>query len=103
MEAEVVVMSTGMMFMIGVAVFLFRKVIFATADLAEETVGRCLNVSSDTLETYEQVVAIANAKKREELFNEIEEMTHIVTSKDLKELLAGKAKRKPASKKPQEA
>lgn len=89
MEAEVAVMSTGMMVLIGTLLFWFRKGIFSMAELVEGTVDKAIDGSEDTLETYVNVIKVSNAKKREELLAEIREIETRVTSKQLQQLLDG--------------
>lgn len=99
MEETAVVMSTGMMMMIGVLLFWFRKGIFNMAELAEETLARAVVSSSDVMETYEKVVKIANVKKREELLNELRDIETRVTSKQLQMLIDGKTEEEAGIKK----
>ena len=91
MEAEVVVMSTGMMMLVGTLLFMFRKGIFNMAELVENTLDEAIDTSNDALETYGKIVKVSNAKKREELLAEIREIETRVTSKQLQSLLDGKS------------
>ena len=87
---EVAVMSTGMMLLIGVLMFMFRRGIFNLAELFENTLDEVIDTSNDALETYGKIVKVSNAKKREELLAEIREIETRVTSKQLQDLLDGK-------------
>ena len=61
METEVAVMSTGMMLLIVVLIFMFRKGIFNLAELVENTLDEAIDTSNDTLETYGKIVKVSNA------------------------------------------
>ena len=100
MEAEVVVMSTGMMMLIGTLLFMFRKGIFNLAELVENTLDEAIDTSNDALETYGKIVKVSNAKKREELLAEIRDIETRVTSKQLQALLDGKSEEEVFGKKP---
>ena len=91
MEAEVAVMSTGMMLLIVVLIFMFRKGIFNLAELIENTLDEAIDTSNDTLETYGKIVKVSNAKKREELLEEIRSIETRVTSRQLQSLIDGKS------------
>lgn len=92
MESAVAVgMSTSMMVLIGVLLFMFRKGIFNMAELIENTLDEAIDTSNDALETYGKIVKVSNAKKREELLAEIREIETRVTSRQLQQLLDGKS------------
>ena len=91
METEVVAISTGMMLLIAALLFWFRKGIFSMAELVEGTIDKAIDGSEDTLETYVNVIKVSNAKKREELLEEIRAIETRVTSKQLQALLDGKS------------
>lgn len=91
MEAVAVGMSTGMMLLIGVLIFMFRKGIFNMAELIENTLDEAIDTSNDALSTYGKIVKVSNAKKREELLAEIRDLETRVTSRQLQELLDGKS------------
>ena len=86
---EVAVMSTGMMLMIGVLMFMFRRGIFNMAELVENTLDEVIDTSNDALETYGKIVKVSNAKKREELLEEIRSIETRVTSRQLQSLIDG--------------
>ena len=88
METEVA-MGTGMMVLIAVLMFMFRRGIFNMAELVENTLDEVIDTSNDALETYGKIVKVSNAKKREELLAEIREIETRVTSKQLQSLLDG--------------
>lgn len=90
-EVVAVGMSTSMMILIGVLLFMFRKGIFNMAELVENTLDEAIDTSNDALETYGKIVKVSNAKKREELLAEIREIETRVTSKQLQALLDGKS------------
>lgn len=90
-EVVAVGMSTSMMVLIGVLLFMFRKGIFNMAELVENTLDEAIDTSNDALETYGKIVKVSNAKKREELLAEIREIETRVTSKQLQQLLDGKS------------
>lgn len=74
-----------------VLVVIYRKLLFRTAELSEKIVSRTLDATDDSMETYVNVVHIANNKKRQELMDELLEMD-IVTNKDISDILKGKEK-----------
>ena len=90
-EVVAVGMSTSMMVLVGVLLFMFRKGIFNMADLVENTLDEAIDTSNDALETYGKIVKVSNAKKREELLAEIREIETRVTSRQLQQLLDGKS------------
>jgi hypothetical protein len=97
METAVAVgMSTGMMVLIGVLLFLYRKLIFRSAELGEVLVTRALDVVDESSATYVNKVYIMNAQLRNEQAKEISEIDLIVSNKDIMELL--QAKRKSSTK-----
>lgn len=101
METAVAVgMSTTMMALIGVLMFLYRKLIFRSAELGEVLVTRALDVVDESSATYVNKVFIMNAQTRNEQAKEIAEIDLIVSNKDIMEMLQSKtrAKSKPAAK-----
>ena len=102
METAVAVgMSTSMMVLIGVLLFLYRKLIFRSAELGEVLVTRALDVVDESSATYVNKVYIMNAQTRNEQAKEIAEIELIVSNKDIMEMLQAKqakAKAKPAAK-----
>lgn len=99
METAVAVgMSTSMMMLIGVLLFLYRKLIFRSAELGEVLVTRALDVVDESSATYVNKVYIMNAQTRNEQALEIAEIEMIVSNKDIMEMLRTKTK---ASIKPQ--
>ena len=90
-EVVAVGMSTSMMVLVGVLLFMFRKGIFNMAELVENTLDEAIDTSNDALETYGKIVKVSNAKKREELLAEIRDIETRVTSKQLQQLLDGKS------------
>ena len=100
METAVAVgMSTGMMVLIGVLLFLYRKLIFRSAELGEILVTRALDVVDESSATYVNKVYIMNAQTRNEQAKEIAEIELIVSNKDIMEMLQAKqAKAKPKPK-----
>ena len=90
-EVVAVGMSTSMMLLIGVLLFMFRKGIFNMAELVENTLDEAIDTSNDALETYGKIVKVSNAKKREELLAEIRDIETRVTSRQLQSLLDGKS------------
>ena len=97
---EVAVMSTGMIVLIVILIFMFRKGIFNMAELLENTLDEVIDTSNDALETYGKIVKVSNAKKREELLQEIREIETRVTTKQLQDLLDGKSEEEVLGKKP---
>ena len=102
MEAAVVVgMSTSMMIFIGVLLFLYRKLIFRSAELGEVLVTRALDVVDESSATYVNKVHIMNSQLRAEQAKEIAEIDILVSNKDIMEMLQAKqakAKAKPQPK-----
>lgn len=102
METAVAVgMSTSMMVLIGVLLFLYRKLIFRSAELGEILVTRALDVVDESSATYVNKVYIMNAQTRNEQAKEIAEIELIVSNKDIMEMLQAKqakAKAKPQPK-----
>lgn len=100
METAVAVgMSTSMMVLIGVLLFLYRKLIFRSAELGEVLVTRALDVVDESSATYVNKVYIMNAQTRNEQAKEIAEIELIVSNKDIMEML--QAKQAKAKAKPQ--
>ena len=100
METAVAVgMSTSMMILIGVLLFLYRKLIFRSAELGEVLVTRALDVVDESSATYVNKVYIMNAQTRNEQAKEIAEIELIVSNKDIMEML--QAKQSKAKAKPQ--
>ena len=100
METAVAVgMSTSMMVLIGVLLFLYRKLIFRSAELGEILVTRALDVVDESSATYVNKVYIMNAQTRNEQAKEIAEIELIVSNKDIMEML--QAKQSKAKVKPQ--
>lgn len=91
METAVAVgMSTSMMVLIGVLLFLYRKLIFRSAELGEILVTRALDVVDESSATYVNKVYIMNAQTRNEQAKEIAEIELIVSNKDIMEMLQAK-------------
>lgn len=91
METAVAVgMSTSMMVLIGVLLFLYRKLIFRSAELGEVLVTRALDVVDESSATYVNKVYIMNAQTRNEQAKEIAEIELIVSNKDIMEMLQAK-------------
>ena len=91
METAVAVgMSTTMMMFIGVLMFLYRKLIFRSAELGEVLVTRALDVVDESSATYVNKVYIMNAQTRNEQAKEIAEIELIVSNKDIMEMLQAK-------------
>lgn len=103
METAVVVgMSTSMMVLIGVLLFLYRKLIFRSAELGEILVTRALDVVDESSATYVNKVHIMNSQLRAEQAKEIAEIDILVSNKDIMEMLQAKqaeAKTKKAAAK----
>ena len=99
-EAVVVGMSTSMMLLIGILLFVFRKFIFRTAEVLEVLADDALTGIEDTSSTYIRKVKVMNANTRSDIANEIADIENIVSIKDLDAMLASrekpKAKAKPA-------
>ena len=102
METAVAVgMSTTMMALIGVLMFLYRKLIFRSAELGEILVTRALDVVDESSATYVNKVHIMNSQLRAEQAKEIADIELIVSNKDIMEMLQAKqakAKAKPQPK-----
>ena len=91
MEAAVAVgMSTGMMVLIGVLLFLYRKLIFRSAELGEVLVTRALDVVDESSATYVNKVHIMNSQLRAEQAKEIAEIDMIVSNDDIMNMLKAK-------------
>lgn len=91
METAVAVgMSTSMMMVISVLMFLYRKLIFRSAELGEVLVTRALDVADESSATYVNKVYIMNAQTRNEQAKEIAEIELIVSNKDIMEMLQAK-------------
>ena len=91
METAVAVgMSTSMMVLIGVLLFLYRKLIFRSAELGEVLVTRALDVVDESSATYVNKVYIMNAQTRNEQAKEIAEIELIVSNKDIMDMLQAK-------------
>ena len=100
-EAVAVGMSTSMMMLIGILLFVYRKLIFRSAELGEVLVTRALDVVDESSATYVNKVYIMNAQTRNEQAKEIAEIELIVSNKDIMEMLQAKqakAKAKPQPK-----
>ena len=95
-EAVVVGMSTSMMLMVAIGLFVFRKFIFRTAEVLEVLADEALTGVEDTSGTYMVKVKVLNANTRSELANEIADIENIVSVKDLNQMLA--VREKPKSK-----
>ena len=102
METAVAVgMSTSMMVLIGVLLFLYRKLIFRSAELGEILVTRALDVVDESSATYVNKVHIMNSQLRAEQAKEIAEIDILVSNKDIMEMLQAKqaeSKAKPQPK-----
>ena len=99
METAVAVgMSTSMMMVIGVLLFLYRKLIFRSAELGEVVVTRVLDVVDDSSGTYVSKVHIMNSQLRAEQAKEIADIEIIVSNDDIMNML--KAKQAEAKTKP---
>ena len=99
METAVAVgMSTSMMMVIGVLLFLYRKLIFRSAELGEILVTRALDVVDESSATYVNKVHIMNSQLRAEQAKEISEIDMIVSNDDIMNML--KAKQAEAKAKP---
>ena len=102
METAVAVgMSTSMMVLIGVLLFLYRKLIFRSAELGEVLVTRALDVVDESSATYVNKVYIMNAQTRNEQAKEIAEIDILVSNKDIMDMLSAKreeTKTKPKAK-----
>ena len=91
METAVVVgMSTSMMVLIGVLLFLYRKLIFRSAELGEILVTRALDVVDESSATYVNKVHIMNSQLRAEQAKEIAEIDILVSNKDIMDMLQAK-------------
>ena len=95
-EAVVVGMSTSMMLLIGVLLFVFRKFIFRSAEVLEVLADDALTGIEDTSSTYIRKVKVMNANTRSDIANEIADIENIVSIKDLDAML--QAREKPKSK-----
>lgn len=104
METAVAVgMSTSMMVLIGVLLFLYRKFIFRSAEVLEVSATRILDVIDESSATYVNKVYIMNAQTRREQAKEIAEIDMLVSNKDIMDMLnakqaEAKAKRATAAK-----
>ena len=91
METAVAVgMSTSMMVLIGVLLFLYRKLIFRSAELGEILVTRALDVVDESSATYVNKVHIMNSQLRAEQAKEIAEIDILVSNKDIMDMLKAK-------------
>lgn len=91
METAVAVgMSTTMMMLIGVLLFLYRKLIFRSAELGEILVTRALDVVDESSATYVNKVHIMNSQLRAEQAKEIAEIDILVSNKDIMDMLNAK-------------
>ena len=99
-EAVVVGMSTSMMLLVGILLFVFRKFIFRSAEVLEVLADDALTGIEDTSSTYIRKVKVMNANTRSDIANEIADIENIVSIKDLDAMLQArekpKAKAKPA-------
>ena len=99
METAVAVgMSTTMMALIGVLLFLYRKLIFRSAELGEVLVTRALDVVDESSATYVNKVYIMNAQTRNEQAKEIAEIDILVSNKDIMDMLNAKREESKAKK-----
>ena len=102
METAVAVgMSTSMMMLIGILLFVYRKLIFRSAELGEVIVTRVLDVVDDSSGTYVSKVHIMNSQLRAEQAKEIADIEIIVSNDDIMNML--KAKQAEAKTKPKAA
>ena len=91
METAVAVgMSTSMMMLIGILLFVYRKLIFRSAELGEVIVTRVLDVVDDSSGTYVSKVHIMNSQLRAEQAKEIAEIDILVSNKDIMDMLNAK-------------
>ena len=91
METAVAVgMSTSMMVLIGILLFVYRKLIFRSAELGEVIVTRVLDVVDDSSGTYVSKVHIMNSQLRAEQAKEISEIDLIVSNDDIMDMLKAK-------------
>ena len=91
METAVAVgMSTSMMVLIGILLFVYRKLIFRWAELGEVIVTRVLDVVDDSSGTYVSKVHIMNSQLRAEQAKEISEIDLIVSNDDIMDMLKAK-------------
>ena len=91
METAVAVgMSTTMMMFIGVLMFLYRKLIFRSAELGEVLVTRALDVVDESSATYVNKVHIMNSQLRAEQAKEISEIDLIVSNDEIMNMLKAK-------------
>ena len=100
-EAVAVGMSTSMMMLIGVLLFLYRKLIFRSAELGEVLVTRALDVVDESSATYVNKVHIMNSQLRAEQAKEIAEIDILVSNKDIMDMLQAKQQAKAKAAKPQ--
>lgn len=91
-EAVVVGMSTSMMLLIGILLFVFRKFIFRTAEVLEVLADDALTGIEDTSSTYIRKVKVMNANTRSDIANEIADIENIVSIKDLDAMLSVREK-----------
>ena len=99
METAVAVgMSTTMMMLIGLLLYLYRKLIFRSAELGEILVTRALDVVDESSATYVNKVHIMNSQLRAEQAKEIADIEIIVSNDDIMNML--KAKQAEAKTKP---
>ena len=89
-EAVAVGMSTSMMMLIGILLFVYRKLIFRSAELGEVVVTRVLDVVDDSSATYVNKVHIMNSQLRAEQAKEIAEIDILVSNKDIMDMLNAK-------------
>ena len=89
-EAVAVGLSTTMMMFIGVLMFLYRKLIFRSAELGEVIVTRVLDVVDDSSGTYVSKVHIMNSQLRAEQAKEIADIEIIVWNDDIMNMLKAK-------------
>ena len=91
METAVAVgMSKSMMVLIGILLFVYRKLIFRSAELGEVIVTRVLDVVDDSSGTYVSKVHIMNSQLRAEQAKEISEIDLIVSNDDIMDMLKAK-------------
>ncbi len=97
-EAVAVGMSTSMMMLIGILLFVYRKLIFRSAELGEVVVTRVLDVVDDSSATYVNKVHILNSQLRAEQAKEIAEIDILVSNKDIMDMLNAKREETKAKK-----
>lgn len=97
-EVVAVGMSTSMMMLIAILLFVYRKLIFRSAELGEVVMTRALDAVEDTTEVYVNTVHIMNSEKRADQAKQISEIETIVTNKDIRDMLQARVKEAKAKK-----